>query len=142
MLTMVALALVVGAGALLYLRSRGDERPSAAQVAAQQRDCGRLLTFRSLLNDPAVVPSSPKAGARPESVAVLVQSIGNGDELVAAAPSKVRGDVTALVAAVRQLSVDSGAMQTPAFFDARQHLAGFLDDSGNGCQASRESGDG
>jgi hypothetical protein len=138
----LAMALVLGVGTVLYLRSGGDDRPPAALTAEQQTSCARLLAFRSSLNDPAVVPSSPAVAPRPESLATLVQSLGSGDELVAVAPSKVRGEVRTLVAAVRKQPADPAAMRTQAFFDARQRLGGFLDDSDNGCQPGGESGDG
>jgi hypothetical protein len=142
-LVLLLVVVVLGGAALLYVRSRGDGSPSASELAETQTSCSRLLTFSSLLSDPGLFPPTPTATVRPESVASVVTKMGRDLDLVVdSSPARVRGDVRALVSALRSQPGDPAAIRSPAFSEARQRLATFLSDPANGCQLGSESGSG
>ena len=139
---LLLIVLVLAGGAVAYVRSREGDAPSAAELAERQRTCARLITFSSLLGDPSRFPSPPGT-VRPDAVANLVTTMGSDlDRLAGSAPGNVRDDVGVLVGAVRAQPPDLGVIRAPAFGQARQRLAAYLNDPRNGCQPGRESGDG
>ena len=140
--SLIVVVAILGAGALLVLGLRDDDKPSSAELAERDQSCQRLLMFGSLLSDPSFAPTaSPEAGQA--GVANLFSKMGGDIELlVPTAPGKVRDDVRTLVDALRASGGDQAALRAPAFVEAEQRLATFLNDPGNGCQAGSESGNG
>ena len=131
--------LALGAGAVLYVRSRGEDPPSAAEVNGRQPMCDRLRRLSSLVDEvsfsaPAAAPTAASTG--------LARLRGEVDDLGSSAPAEVRDEVRDLVGGLRSTSTDPAATGSAQFTQARQDLQAYLIDPENGCQGGGESADG